>query len=62
VAVLDRTRAQPRKFSRIRPARITELLGARGPAVAAPTEPGPGDADSGEADSSESADGRAAGS
>jgi proteasome alpha subunit len=32
VAVLDRTRSQPRKFSRIRPARISELLGERGPA------------------------------
>ncbi len=34
VAVLDRTRTRPRKFSRIRPARIAELLGPRGPAVA----------------------------
>jgi proteasome alpha subunit len=34
VAVLDRTRAQPRKFSRIRPARLSELLGDRGPSVA----------------------------
>jgi proteasome alpha subunit len=33
VAVLDRTRSRPRKFSRIRPARIVELLGPRGPAV-----------------------------
>ncbi len=30
VAVLDRTRAQPRKFSRLRPARVAELLGPRG--------------------------------
>jgi len=30
VAVLDRTRTQPRKFSRLRPARLTELLGERG--------------------------------
>lgn len=31
VAVLDRTRTQPRKFARIRPARLEELLGDRGP-------------------------------
>src|SRR6476469_6056672 len=31
VAVLDRTRTQPRKFSRIRPARLADLLGDRGP-------------------------------
>jgi proteasome alpha subunit len=31
VAVLDRTRTQPRKFSRLRPARLRELLGDRGP-------------------------------
>ena len=31
--MLDRTRSQPRKFCRIRPARLDELLGARGPAV-----------------------------
>ncbi|WP_141013294.1 proteasome subunit alpha [Nocardioides sambongensis] len=30
VAVLDRTRVQPRKFARILPARVAELLGARG--------------------------------
>jgi proteasome alpha subunit len=36
VAVLDRTRSQPRKFSRIRPARLVELLGVRGPGVHAP--------------------------
>src|SRR6478672_1938046 len=34
VAVLDRTRTQPRKFSRVRPARLADLLGERGPAVA----------------------------
>jgi proteasome alpha subunit len=45
VAVLDRTRTQPRKFSRIRPARLEELLGERGPAVAAPAEPAPTDQD-----------------
>ena len=32
VAVLDRTRTQPRKFSRIRPSRLADLLGERGPA------------------------------
>jgi proteasome alpha subunit len=31
VAVLDRTRTQQRKFSRLRPARLRELLGDRGP-------------------------------
>ena len=37
VAVLDRTRTQPRKFSRLRPARVAELLGPRGtPEHAAP--------------------------
>lgn len=37
VAVLDRTRIQPRKFRRILPARLAELLGERGPAETAPT-------------------------
>jgi proteasome alpha subunit len=47
VAVLDRTRTQPRKFARILPARLEILLGDRGPAehAAAPehsaSEPGP---------------------
>ena len=36
VAVLDRTRTQPRKFRRILPARLAELLGERGPAETAP--------------------------
>jgi proteasome alpha subunit len=36
VAVLDRTRTQPRKFLRILPARLTQLLGDRGP-----SEPNP---------------------
>src|SRR5690349_2324122 len=36
VAVLDRTRSQPRKFSRIRPARLEQFLGDRGPATPAP--------------------------
>jgi len=39
VAVLDRTRVQPRKFSRIRPERLEQLLGARGPAEHAPALP-----------------------
>jgi proteasome alpha subunit len=39
VAVLDRTRTQPRKFSRLRPARLRELLGDRGPETpGAPSE------------------------
>jgi len=38
VAVLDRTRPQKRKFSRLRPSRLQELLGERGPATSAPTE------------------------
>ncbi len=36
VAVLDRTRAQPRKFSRIGPFRLEALLGDRGPTESAP--------------------------
>jgi len=36
VAVLDRTRTQPRKFVRLREARLVELLGERGPEQAAP--------------------------
>lgn len=39
VAVLDRTRSQPRKFVRLRAARLEELLGERGPAVSAAPEP-----------------------
>jgi proteasome alpha subunit len=31
VAVLDRTRSQPRKFARLRPARLSQLLGDRTP-------------------------------
>ncbi len=43
VAVLDRTRTQPRKFSRIRPARLEQFLGDRGPATPTPEAPvGPG--------------------
>ena len=36
VAVLDRTRPQPRKFSRIGPFRLEALLGDRGPTTSAP--------------------------
>ncbi|MDI6908353.1 proteasome subunit alpha [Nocardioides sp.] len=43
VAILDRTRAQPRKFARLRPARLEELLGERGPAEHAPAEQPPED-------------------
>jgi len=38
VAVLDRTRTQPRKFSRLRPARLDTILGDRGPATHAEPE------------------------
>jgi proteasome alpha subunit len=41
VAVLDRTRTQPRKVARIRPSRLEELLGDRGPGQHATPEPGP---------------------
>jgi proteasome alpha subunit len=40
VAVLDRTRAQPRKFSRIGPLRLESLLGDRGPTTPNPVEEG----------------------
>lgn len=36
VAVLDRTRAQPRKFARLRAARLEEILGHRAPSQPAP--------------------------
>jgi proteasome alpha subunit len=39
VAILDRTRTQPRKFSRLSPARLETLLGERGPSEPAPQEP-----------------------
>jgi proteasome alpha subunit len=39
VAVLDRTRTQARKFARLRPARLEDLLGERGPAEHAPEPP-----------------------
>ncbi|WP_183092628.1 proteasome subunit alpha [Nocardioides stalactiti] len=38
VAVLDRSRSQPRKFARILPARLDALLGERGPSEPAPAE------------------------
>ncbi|WP_436699649.1 proteasome subunit alpha [Nocardioides sp. BYT-33-1] len=55
VAVLDRTRIQPRKFRRILPARLAELLGDRGPAQTAPEvhtseTPATGDTDAGGGD------------
>ncbi|KRE96010.1 proteasome subunit alpha [Nocardioides sp. Soil774] len=39
VAVLDRTRAQPRKFLRLREPRLAGVLGGRGPEQAAPPAP-----------------------
>jgi len=39
VAVLDRSRPQPRKFARLGPARLESLLGDRGPSTSAPPEP-----------------------
>jgi proteasome alpha subunit len=51
VAVLDRTRAQPRKFSRIGPYRLEALLGDRGAEQPMPPEethaPGPASTDGG---------------
>src|SRR3954469_16997566 len=44
VAVLDRSRAQPRKFSRIGPNRLESLLGPREPAPTAPAEEHPAEA------------------
>lgn len=41
VAILDRTRAQPRKFSRVSPAHLSGLLGERGPS--SPEVPAPED-------------------
>jgi proteasome alpha subunit len=40
VAVLDRTRSRPRKFARLRPERLEELLGNRGPSTPSPENPG----------------------
>ena len=39
VAVLDRTRTQPRKFRRIRPAQLVRILGDRGPETPAAAAP-----------------------
>jgi proteasome alpha subunit len=47
VAVLDRTRTQPRKFLRLRASRLAELLGVRGTAEA--DGPSPEDAVAGAA-------------
>jgi len=52
VAVLDRTRVQARKFSRLSPARLDELLGDRG-------EPGPSESTSDNRDDGSGAGGRA---
>jgi proteasome alpha subunit len=41
VAVLDRTRTQPRKFMRLRPARLAAILGDRGPTEGRPDDAGP---------------------
>ena len=54
VAVLDRTRTQPRKFRRILAPRLTELLGTRGPSAHAPEEVE--DADPGAASTAPAAD------
>lgn len=40
VAVLDRTRSRPRKFARVRPDSLEELLGDRGPSAPSPTRQG----------------------
>src|SRR5690349_8336271 len=45
VAVLDRTRSQPRKFSRLMPARLEALLGDRTPAHAAEAPGSPPETD-----------------
>ncbi|MFA6574752.1 MAG: proteasome subunit alpha [Nocardioides sp.] len=54
VAILDRTRSQPRKFSRVSPARLRALLGERGPST--PDEPAPEDSQAGGAPSDGSPD------
>jgi proteasome alpha subunit len=43
VAVLDRTRSQPRKFLRLLPTRLEAMLGDRGPTTPAPPEIDPAD-------------------
>ncbi len=54
VAVLDRTRLKPRKFVRLSPARLDELLGDRGTAV--PGEPSDGDRSGGTASTAPTVD------
>jgi proteasome alpha subunit len=54
VAILDRTRSQPRKFSRLSPARLSALLGERGPST--PAEPAPEDTQPGAVPSDASPD------
>jgi proteasome alpha subunit len=54
VAILDRTRTQPRKFVRLTPARLRGLLGERGPS--SPEEPSPEDSQGGVAPSDGSPD------
>ncbi len=61
VAALDRTRAQPRKFLRLREPRLTRILGDRGTEEAAPTAPedalaGPGPHQSGQDDPADPTD------
>ncbi len=50
VAVLDRTRSRKRKFARLSPARLDELLGDRSEEVATETVPSPGEPDDGGAE------------
>ena len=54
VAILDRTRTQPRKFKRLLPRDLGPLLGERGPSEPAP--PAPTDGDPGTAASSPAVD------
>ena len=54
VAVLDRTRTQPRKFKRIAPARLTEMLADRGPEE--PATPSTDDAQPGAAETAPATD------
>jgi proteasome alpha subunit len=60
VAVLDRTRTQPRKFSRLMPARLETLLGDRAapasPAAAGATEPADTASDAGDVTSEQASE------
>ncbi len=60
VAILDRTRAQPRKFSRLGPYRLEAMLGDRGAEQPAPEEdthpPGPASTDANPDDASDPTD------